>query len=96
MRLLSPELVWFWNRIKIQKSTESISALDCAFVASLQHKLRKNEGVPNALTTPFKVVVGDIVFEHMLKRPFAEKNHSIQTVGFDRQDKPLRVCIQIR
>ena len=50
---------------------------------------RKNEVVPNALMIPFQVIMGGILLEYMAKRPLAEKNHSIQTFGFDRQDEMI-------
>ena len=82
--------------IELQEPTESFSTLDYSFFAFSHGGLRKNKGVADALMIAFKVVMGGILLEHMVKRPFAEKNHSIQAFGFHRQDKALSIRVQIR
>ena len=59
-------------------------ALDCSFFAFSRGGWRINNGIPDSLMITFKVVMGGILFKHMVKRPFAEKNHFIQAFGFRR------------
>ena len=53
--------------IELQQPTESCSALDSAFAAFIQHRLRENEDVPDPLMITFKVVMCGILLEHMVK-----------------------------
>ncbi len=77
-----------------QQPTEPLAA-DYVTIA-VCYSQTGDELVAQALMRPFSVIVSDVGLHRPQQLSLAQQNQTVQTLGLDRENKPLRVRIQIR
>ena len=80
--------------VETKHPAEALEALDgarCRFGTVI----RLDEAILDPLMIPLPVIVSGVLASCFPKRPFAEEDHSIETLILDRPDKSLGIGVQV-
>ena len=81
--------------VVLKHTTESLSACYQSF-GDAHFLTWIDQTITNSLMVPFSMVMFNILVDGESKMFLAKEDHSVETLIFDRSDKSLCVCIQIR
>ena len=59
------------------------------------HLRRRDQPIIDSLMIPLPVIVSGVLASGLSQRPFAEEDHSVETLILDRPDESLGVGVQI-